>query len=59
VRIDKTWEFSAWKLTAYLDVRNVYNRKNPESQVYNFDYSKSSPISGLPILPILGVRGEL
>lgn len=59
LRIDKTWTFPAWKLTAYVDVRNVYNRQNPESQVYNFDYSKSSPLSGLPILPILGARGEL
>ena len=59
LRVDKTWEFRAWKLTAYLDVRNVYNRQNPEGQVYNFDYSRSSPISGLPILPMLGLRGEL
>lgn len=59
LRVDKTWEFRSWKLTMYLDIRNVYNRQNPEGEVYNYDYTKSSAISGLPILPMLGVRGEL
>jgi hypothetical protein len=59
LRVDKTWEFRSWKLTTYLDIRNVYNRQNPEGEVYNYDYTKSSAISGLPILPMLGVRGEL
>lgn len=59
VRIDKTWQFSGWKLSTYLDVQNVYNRKNTEDISYNYDYSQSKPLAGLPILPILGLRGEL
>jgi TonB family protein len=59
LRIDKAWQFRAWKLSAYLDVQNVYNRKNPESMSYNYNYTKSAVVSGLPILPILGLRGEL
>jgi hypothetical protein len=59
LRVDKVWEFSSWKLSAYLDVQNVYNRENTEDIGYNYDFSESKPVPGLPILPILGIRGEL
>ncbi len=59
VRIDKTWQFDAWKLQAYLDVQNVYNRQNVEAMSNNYDYSRTSTVSGLPFLPIIGVRGEI
>lgn len=59
LRIEKTWRFESWKLALYLDVQNVYNRQNPEGTQYNFDYRQSSVISGLPIIPSIGVRGEL
>jgi outer membrane receptor protein involved in Fe transport len=58
LRIDKRWTYDLWKLSLYLDVQNVYNRKNPEGTQYNFDYSERQPLTGLPILPILGVKGE-
>jgi TonB family protein len=59
VRIDKTWDFQSWKLSTYLDVQNVYNRKNTEDISYNYDYSEHKQAQGLPILPVLGIRGEL
>jgi TonB family protein len=59
LRVDKTWKFEAWQLTAYLDVQNAYNRQNVEAISYNYNYSKTSSVSGLPILPIVGVKGEL
>jgi TonB family protein len=59
VRLDKVWEFASWKLSAYLDVQNVYNRENTEDIGYNYDFSENKPVPGLPILPILGIRGEL
>jgi hypothetical protein len=49
LRVDKTWDFSSWRLTAYLDVRNVYNRQNPEAMTYNYNYSQSQAVAGLPI----------
>jgi len=58
VRIDKTWTFDLWKLSVYLDVQNVYYHANPEGTSYNYDYTAKEPVTGLPILPILGVRGE-
>lgn len=59
VRVEKTWAFSQWKLAAYVDIQNVYNRRNPEGRLYNFNYTRSDVVAGLPILPVIGVRGEL
>jgi hypothetical protein len=59
VRWDKTWTFTSWKLTAYLDLQNIYNHQSPEGPFYNYNYSKIDFIGGLPLLPILGIRGEL
>jgi TonB family protein len=54
-RVAKVFRFSSGPtLEVYLDVQNVTNRKNPEELVYNYDYSKRSYITGLPLLPVLG-----
>ncbi|HEU4409093.1 MAG TPA: TonB-dependent receptor [Polyangiaceae bacterium] len=59
LRVEKAWALGPAKLKAYLDLQNAYNRRNPEGNVYSYDYARSAPASGLPILPILGLRGEL
>lgn len=59
LRLEKQWAFELWKLSAYLELRNAYNPSNPEAIAYNYDYSQRKPIAGLPILPVLGLRGEL
>jgi hypothetical protein len=44
-------------VTAYLDVRNAYNRANPsESLTYGYDYVDTKSRTSLPILPLLGAR---
>jgi TonB family protein len=58
LRIDKSWQFSKWTLSAYLDVQNVYNHANSEGLQYNFNFTTRQYVSGLPILPSLGLRGE-
>ena len=58
LRVDKRWIYDTWKLNLYLDVQNLYNRSNVEGYQYNFDYSERVPSQGLPILPILGIKGE-
>jgi len=58
VRVDKEFIFNAWRLGVYLDVINVYNRRNQEGTQYNYDYSESAPIAGLPIIPTLGISGR-
>ena len=58
IRIDKQFTFDAWQLSLYLDVQNVYNHANPEGTSYNFDYTQSTPSTGLPIIPSIGIRGS-
>jgi len=59
LRIDKRWVFDHWILDTYLDVQNVYNHQYAEGLQYSYDYSQSKPQSGLPILTIFGIRGEI
>jgi hypothetical protein len=58
VRIDKRWVFEKWMLNAYLDIQNVYNRANADGVRYNYDFSESEAEQALPIIPVLGLRGE-
>jgi TonB family protein len=58
VRVDKTWTFDTWTLSTYLDVQNIYNHLNQEGWTYNYDYSQRTPLTGLPLIPILGVKGQ-
>jgi TonB family protein len=58
VRIEKNWQFRAWRLMAYLDVWNAYNNAAVEGIQYNYDYTQRAPQTGLPIIPSLGLRGE-
>jgi TonB family protein len=59
LRVDRTWKLGAARLTAYVDVENVYSYAAPIGVAYSFDYSRSEFARGLPILPSLGLRGEL
>ena len=59
VRVEKQWVFSAWKLALYLDVQNAYNATNSEGRIYDYEYRESANINGLPIIPNLGIRGEM
>ena len=59
LRVDKRWKFANWSLSAYLDLINAYNRKNPDFIQYRYDYQQSQGQTGsLPIVPSLGLRGE-
>ncbi len=57
-RIDKKWIYDTWILNAYLDIQNVLNMENPEGITYNFDFSETKVSQGIPIIPVLGLRGE-
>ena len=57
VRIDKVWVFDNWSLDLYLDIQNVTNTRSTEGTQYNYNYSQSARFEGLPIVPILGIKG--
>jgi hypothetical protein len=39
-------------------VENVYDAQSPEGAAYNYNYRSIGVVAGLPLLPVLGVRGE-
>lgn len=55
-RIDKTWTFRKWQLETYLDLINAIRGVNPETTVYNYDYSEWAYVRGLPLIPNLGLE---
>jgi TonB family protein len=59
IRVQKKWIFEGWRLAIFLDIRNAYNQQNQEGIIYNYDFSQRTPLLGLPIIPSLGIRGEL
>lgn len=58
IRVDKKFVFQNWLLGGYLDIQNVYNSKNPQGKRYNYNYTDSEPVRGLPFLPTIGIKGE-
>ncbi len=58
IRIDKTWVFDLWSLNLFLDIQNVYNRQSVEGVTYNYNYAQRQYFTGLPILPIIGLKGS-
>ncbi len=60
VRLDKTWYLkNGMKLGFYVDILNVYNQGNSEGVSYNYNSTLSTQTNSLPILPSIGLRGEL
>lgn len=59
LRVDRWWQAGGVKLTAFVDVANVYLNAPVLGTEYSFDYSEQQQIEGLPILPSIGLRGEL
>jgi hypothetical protein len=58
IRVDKSWKTSWGKISAYLDVLNVYNQGNVDGYVYDYNFTHSAPASDLPFLPSIGLRVE-
>ena len=58
VRVEKMWLFELWSLGLYLDVQNLFNVANIEAIQWDYRYRESAPVTGVPILPTIGVRGQ-
>ncbi len=59
VRFAKRWQIDDVGIQFYVDIQNVYNATNREGTLYNYDYSQIGDIPGLPIIPSIGLRGDL
>ena len=55
LRVDKFWYFSGWSLITYIDIQNIYNRKNITS--IRWDERTQSPEfnEAIGILPSIGI----
>jgi TonB family protein len=58
VRVERRFTFDRWVLGIYLDVINVLNSENAEGVLYDYRSRQSAPLRGVPILPVLGLRGR-
>jgi hypothetical protein len=59
LRIEKQWRPGRYLVALYLDLQNATNARNREFTRYSFDFMKRGDVNGVPILPSIGVRGEL
>lgn len=59
LRATKRFTTAAGEIETYLEVQNVTNRENPEEVVYSSTYAKKGYLTGLPLLPIVGLRWSL
>jgi len=58
VRVDRRWSFRGWQLDLYLDVQNVYGRKNVSQYIWNPRTGETESNDSLGILPTIGVNVE-
>ena len=54
---DVSWLFDNFTLSVYADVQNVYNAQNIETYCNDYRGREEVPVPGIPVLPVLGVKG--
>jgi len=59
VRGERRFTLGAFQLAIYAEVHNLTARRNAEEIAYTADYRDHDYISGLPIVAVIGARGEL
>lgn len=57
-RIDKLFTFKAWQLDLFVDVLNALHGTNPEFEIYNYDYTEKTYVTGLPLIPSPGFQAK-
>ncbi|MBZ0203131.1 MAG: TonB-dependent receptor [Ignavibacteria bacterium] len=58
VRAEKRFIFSAWTLTTYIDIQNIYNKQNVFRYEWNPFKREIETSKNLGILPTIGVSAE-
>jgi hypothetical protein len=55
LRVDKLWFFSGWSLITYIDIQNIYNRKNISGVRQDVRTQKPEFNESIGILPSIGI----
>lgn len=58
IRVDRRWFFDKWTLITYLDIQNIYNRKNSTSIRWDRRTQTVDAEASIGILPSIGVSLE-
>lgn len=59
IRIDRRWFFEKWVLITYIDVQNIYNRKNINFIRWDSRNNKVDDAQSIGIIPSIGISAEL
>ena len=59
LRLSKRWTAKRWRLQAFVDLLNIVHGDNPEGEIFNYDYTESALIEGLPFIPSVGFEADL
>lgn len=58
LRVDRRWNFESWSLVTFMDVQNVYNRKNRGIPRWDPRNSTIENEGSIGILPSIGITAE-
>jgi hypothetical protein len=58
LRADKKWIYDTSIWSFYIDIQNIFNTQNAEDFQYSYDFSNKQKVTGLPLFPSIGVKGE-
>lgn len=58
VRVDKRWIFKKWTLITYIDIQNIYNRRNLSGIRWDPITRTVDETSSIGILPSIGISAE-
>lgn len=59
IRVDRKWDFGGYNLIAYVDIQNIYNRKNTSYVRWDKRENKVIMSSSIGILPSIGLSLEM
>ncbi|MBD3181442.1 TonB-dependent receptor plug domain-containing protein [Candidatus Poribacteria bacterium] len=58
LRLSKYFSIKGVQMSAYLEIMNVYNRKNVMALDYNDDYTEEEKVYMLPVIPYFGITAR-
>ncbi len=58
VRVDRRWNFTDWNLITYIDIQNIYGRKNQFSIQWDSQKNEILKQKGIGVLPTIGITAE-
>ena len=58
-RLDRSYQYTSWKMDLYIEALNLYNRANVTGYEYNGDYTEREDVTDLPLILSFGIKAYL